>query len=65
MVRLVSPVVSWGFWGKNSKWHKLNPKGSMGLVYLPTFTIKINQKLVYIPYMDPMGMAFFMGETPG
>ncbi len=23
--------------------------------YLPTFTIKINQMLVDIPYMDPMG----------
>ena len=25
------------------------------MVYLPTFTIKINQMLVNIPYMDPMG----------
>ena len=25
------------------------------MVYLPTFTIKINQMEVYIPYMDPMG----------
>ena len=25
------------------------------IVYLPTFTIKINQMLVNIPYMDPMG----------
>ena len=30
----------------------LNPWRSMGLVYLPTFTIKINQMWVYIPYMD-------------
>ena len=29
-------------------------------IYLvPTFTIKINQMLVNIPYMDPMGMKFF------
>ena len=26
------------------------------MVYLPTFTIKINQMQVNIPYMDPMGM---------
>ena len=26
------------------------------MVYLPTFTIKINQMLVNIPYMDPMGI---------
>ena len=25
------------------------------MVYLPTFTIQINQILVNIPYMDPMG----------
>ena len=25
------------------------------MVYIPTFTIKINQMYVYIPYMDPMG----------
>ena len=25
------------------------------MVYLPTFTIKVNQMLVNIPYMDPMG----------
>ena len=32
------------------------PKQSMyGTVYLPPFTIKINQMLVNIPYMDPMG----------
>ena len=31
------------------------PIGSMGLGYLPTFTIKINQMWVNIPYMDPMG----------
>ena len=29
--------------------------GSMVLVYMLTFTIKIPQMLVYIPYMDPMG----------
>ena len=26
------------------------------MVYLATFTIKINQMGIYIPYMDPMGM---------
>ena len=29
------------------------------MVYLPTFTIKINQMLVNIPYMDPLGPSFF------
>ena len=35
--------------------------GSMGLEYLPTFTIKINKIEVNIPYMDPMALfpAFF------
>ena len=66
MVRLVSPVVSWGFWGKNSKWHKLNPKGSMGLVYLPTFTIKINQELVYIYHTWILWeWLFSWGYSPG
>ncbi len=27
----------------------------MGMVYLPTFTIKISQMWVNIPYMDDMG----------
>jgi len=33
------------------------PIGSMGLVYSPTFTIKINYSKcrLNIPYMDPMG----------
>ena len=31
------------------------PIASMGLVYLPTFTIEINQMQVDIPYMDSMG----------
>ena len=34
--------------------------GSMGLVYLPTFTMKINQMWVNIPYMDPMGMELYI-----
>ena len=33
------------------------PKQSMGLVYLPTFTIKISQMWVNTPYMDDMGMG--------
>ena len=31
------------------------PIASMGLVYLPAFTIKIMQMSVKIPYMDSMG----------
>ena len=27
------------------------------MVYLPTFTMKINQMQVNIPYMDPMGIG--------
>ena len=34
---------------------KPSPIGSMGLVYLPTFTINIKQMLANIPYMDCMG----------
>ena len=30
------------------------------MVYLPTFTIKINQMWVNIPYMDPMGDNFII-----
>ena len=29
------------------------------MVYLATFSIKINQMQVYIPYMDPMGLGRF------
>ena len=29
------------------------------MVYLPTFTIKNNQMLVNITYMDPMGMGAY------
>ena len=31
------------------------PIGSLGLVYLPTFTKKISQIHVNMPYIDPMG----------
>ena len=34
---------------------QVEPIESMGLVYLPTFTMKINQVQVNIPYMDGMG----------
>ena len=34
------------------------------MVYLPTFTIKINQMLVNIPYMDPMGYTDVTVITP-
>ena len=38
-------------------WLPTNPIGSMGgFVYIPTFTIKINQKYANLPYMDPMGI---------
>ena len=37
----------------------LSPIPSMGLVYLHTFTIKINQMLVNIPYMDGMGHCWY------
>ena len=33
------------------------PIGSMVLLYMVTFTIKIPQMLAYIPYMDPMGYS--------
>ena len=35
---------------------KLYPIGSMYAIYMVTFTINIPPMLVYIPYMDPMGM---------
>ena len=45
------------------------PKQSMGMVYFPTFTIKINQMQVNIPYMDGMGLffppCFFFGKKNG
>ena len=34
------------------------PIGSMVLLYMVTFTIKIPQMLAYIPYMDPMGYIY-------
>ena len=34
---------------------KIIPVGSMGLVYLPTFTVQINMQL-NIACMDPMGL---------
>ena len=40
-----------------------NPKQSMGLVYLPTFTIQISQMWATIPYMDDMGMGKGCGAT--
>ena len=43
--------------GKTQAVEASNPKQSMGLVYLPACTIKINQMWgPYIPYMDDMGM---------
>ena len=30
------------------------------MVYLPTFTIKINQMYVNIPYMDPIGYIIYI-----
>ena len=30
------------------------------MLYMVTFTINIPQMLAYIPYMDPMGDAFFL-----
>ena len=38
----------------------VDPKRSMGLVYLATFTINITwmYRYIYIPNMDPMGMNF-------
>ena len=29
------------------------------MLYMVTFTINISPMLAYIPYMDPMGSAFF------
>ena len=34
------------------------------MVYLTTFTIKINQMRVNIPYMDPMGNGVYWGYNP-
>ena len=36
----------------------MDPIASMGLVYLPTFTININHSCIWVnmPYMDGMGM---------
>ena len=45
------------------------PIGSMVLLYMVTFTINISPILVYIPYMDPMGIelecykAFLKDDT--
>ena len=30
------------------------------MLYMVTFTINIPPMLVYIPYMDPMGVCFFL-----
>ena len=43
-------------WGPLEIQQKTIPIGSMGLVYLPRCTIKINHMYLDIPYMDPLGM---------
>ena len=30
------------------------------MLYMVTFTINIPQMLAYIPYMDPMGLEFYI-----
>ena len=35
------------------------------MLYMVTFTINIPQMLVYIPYMDPMGIRFFWRRYQG
>jgi len=44
------------WWPKFWIYHDLSTEnGSVNIVYLPTFTIKINQTSVNLLYMDPMG----------
>ena len=39
------------------------PIGSMVLLYMVTFTINIPPMLAYIPYMDPMGMFYWLKDS--